>query len=259
MNGALLTAQTGLEAQNLRMQFISNNLANAETTGYKASNPEFAALMTMKIREPSGSEGAASGGLQVGTGVQTLGSVTNFTQGAPVETKRALDIMIDGDGFIPVAKDDGTRLFTRGGTFNIDADGVLVTLDNYALDPEVSVPDNTESITINKDGTIQVKTPDSDELTEVGQIEIVKFLNPNGLRTLAGGYYEKIIDSSGDEITGTPSEDGFGTIMQGYKESSNVNTITELVNMINAQRGYEMNAKAMKASGDMMSTLNQTI
>ena len=259
MNGALLSAQTGLEAQNLRMQFISNNLANAETSGYKTSAPEFAALMTMRLREPSGTEGAATGGLQVGTGVQTLGSVTNFSQGAPIETKRSLDVMINGDGFIPVVKEDGTRLFTRGGTFSLDADGRIVTMDNYALDPEISIPDNAESVTIGKNGIIEVKTPDSDELSEVGQIEIIKFLNPNGLRVLAGGYYEKVIDSSGDEIIGTASEDGFGSIMQGYKESSNVNTINELVNMINAQRGYEMNAKSMKAAGDMMSTLNGAI
>lgn len=259
MNGALLSAQTGLEAQNMRMQFISNNLANAETSGYKAAKPEFAALMAIKVREPSGTEGAASGGLQIGTGVQTLGSVTDFSQGVPVETSRALDIMIDGDGFIPVIKDDGTRMFTRGGTFAIDADGRIVTMDNYALDPEVSIPDNAESITILKNGTIEVKTSDADELTEVGQIEIVKFLNPNGLRTVAGGYYQKLIDTSGDELIGTASEDGFGSIMQGYKEASNVNTISELVNMINAQRGYEQNAKAMKAAGDMMSTLNNAI
>lgn len=259
MNGALLSAQTGLEAQNLRMQFISNNLANAETSGYKASRPEFVALMTMKVREPSAADGAASGGLQVGTGVQTLGSVTDFSQGAPVETKRALDIMLDGEGFIPVVKEDGTRLFTRGGTFNLDQDGRIVTMENYALDPEVSIPDNAEGIVINKDGVIEVKTADADELTEVGQIEIIKFLNPNGLQSVAGGYYEKLIDTSGDEIVGTASENGFGSIMQGYTESSNVNTITELVNMINAQRGYEMNAKAMKAAGDMMSTLNNTM
>ncbi|MCY9860973.1 flagellar basal-body rod protein FlgG [Vibrio coralliirubri] len=259
MNGALLSAQTGLEAQNLRMQFISNNLANSETTGYKSTSPEFAALMTLRVREPSASEGAASGGLQVGTGVQTIGSVTDFSQGAPVETKRSLDIMINGDGFIPVVKEDGTRIFTRGGSFNIDADGRIVTLENYALDPEISVPDNAEAVMIAKDGVVEVKTADSDEMTEIGQLEIVKFLNQNGLRILEGGYYEKVVDASGDEMIGTADEDGYGSFMQGYKEASNVNTITELVNMINAQRGYEMSAKAMTAAGDMMSTLNNAV
>lgn len=259
MNGALLTAQTGLEAQDLRMKFIANNLANAETTGYKASSPEFAALMTIKIREPSGTEGAASGGLQVGTGVKTLGSVVNFTQGSPVETSRELDIMIDGDGFLPVLKEDGSRLFTRGGALTLDSEGRIVTMDNYTLDPEIIIPENTETISFNQNGVVEVKTSDSDELIEIGQLEIVKFLNPNGLRLSGGGYYEKIIDTSGDELIGTPSEDGFGAIMQGYTESSNVNSISELVNMINAQRGYEMNAKSMKAAGDMMSTLNNVV
>ncbi|ELP6119118.1 TPA: flagellar basal-body rod protein FlgG [Vibrio vulnificus] len=259
MNAALFTAKTGLEAQNARLQSISNNIANAETDGFKASRPEFAALMSINVQAASSAEGAATGGLQVGTGVGIVGSITDFSQGHAKQTDRTLDVMIEGDGFLAVNKEDGTRLFTRGRTLVVDQEGRLSTSDNYKLSPEISIPDNATKIQFNPNGQVMVKTADSDELTEVGQLEIVKFANVNGLTHVSGGYYQKNIDTSGDELIGIASEDGFGSIRQGFLETSNVNTVNELVDMINAQRGYEMASKAVKASSETMKTLNNSI
>lgn len=259
MNGTLATAATGLNAFDTKMQFISNNLANSQTTGYKQSSPEFATLMTINVRQPSNAGGAASAGLQVGTGVGVIGTTTDFSQGQPMQTGKPLDLMINGDGFLPVTKEDGTRLYTRSASLIVNADGLLSTGDNMLVDPEITIPQNAESIKITPDGKIEVKLAGDTDTTEVGQLQLVKFMNNNGLQKISGTYFQKNVSTSGDEITGDPNVDGFGSIMQGYLEGSNVNATKELVAMIETQRGYEQISKTMTASSDMMKTLNQSV
>ena len=259
MNGTLATAATGLSALDTKMQFISNNLANSQTTGFKSSTPEFATLMTINVRQPSSVGGASSAGLQVGTGVGIAGTSTDFSQGQPMQTGKPLDVMINGDGFIPVMKDDGTRLYTRSCSLIVNADGMLSTSDNMLIDPEISIPQNAESIKITPSGKIEVKLSGDTDTTEIGELQLVKFMNNNGLQKISGTYFQKNISTSGDEINGTPNADGFGSLMQGYLEGSNVNATKELVAMIETQRGYEQISKTMTASSDMMKTLNQSV
>ncbi len=258
MNGSLLTAKTGLQAQELNLNFISNNIANASTAAYKATRPEFAQLMAVTISEASTVEGGAAGGLQVGTGVTATGMVVDFSQGQPIQTDRELDAMIGGNGFFKVVNEDGDEFYTRGGSFVLDEDGRFSTITNYTLEPEITVPEDVESILINKDGTVIGKSTANPEGEELGQIELFRFMNNNGLRQLDGGLYQ-ISDTSGDEIAGLPDADGFGYLMQNYVEGSNVDTVTEMVNMIDAQRAYEMSSKALEASNQTMQQLNQVV
>lgn len=258
MNGSLYTSKTALQAQELSLQYISNNIANMKTTAYKATRGEFSELMAVKIREASPAEGSATGGLQVGTGVKAVGTLTDFKQGQPILTNRELDVMIQGDGFFKVTNADGQEFYTRKGAFIVNEDGKLSTVDNYVLDPEIEIPDNTKNILFEKDGRVVAITPDAVEGEEVGQMELYKFINPNGLRQTDGGMYE-ITESSGDEISGEPEEDGFGNILQNYLEGSNVDGVTEMVNLISAQRGYEMASKSLNASNEIMKTLNNSV
>ncbi|WP_210498414.1 flagellar basal-body rod protein FlgG [Vibrio crassostreae] len=258
MNGSLLTSKTGLQAQELQLQYISNNIANASTASYKASRPEFAALMAVKVREASSSEGSATGGLQVGTGVKAVGMVVDYSQGQPIQTGRELDVMIQGDGFFKVVNEDGDEYYTRKGSFVIDEDGMLSSLSNYTLDPQIEIPEDAETVTFEKDGTVIAKSVDNPEGDEVGQIELYRFINNNGLKQMDDGLYQ-MTESSGDEIAGDPNDSSFGYLLQGYTEGSNVDTVTEMVNMITAQRGYEMASKTMNASNEMMQSLNNIL
>ncbi len=258
MNGALLTSKTGLQAQDLQLQYISNNIANASSNTYKASRPEFAPLMSIQVRDTSATDGGASGGLSVGTGVQAIGKVVDFSQGQPVATERETDIMIQGNGFFKVTNEDGDEFYTRNGAFIVNEDGQISTIDNYVLDPAIDIPDDAETITFNRDGTVVVKSTANPEGEEVGQIELYKFMNNNGLRQLDSGLYQAA-DTSGDEIAGLPDEDSFGYILQGYVEGSNVDTVVEMVNMIDAQRNYEMASKCLEAANSLMQTLNNVV
>lgn len=258
MNGSLLTSKTGLQAQDLQLQFISNNIANASSSAYKASRPEFAPLLAVNVRETSTADGAASGGLMVGTGVKAVGSVVDFGQGQAILTDRETDIMIQGEGFFKVTNEDGDEFYTRNGSFIVNEDGELSTISNYILEPAIDIPEDAETITFNRDGTIVVKSTDNPEGEEVGQIELFKFMNNNGLRQLDSGLYQAT-DTSGDEIAGIPDADSFGYVLQGYVEGSNVDTVTEMVNMISAQRNYEMASKSLEASNTLMQQLNQIV
>ena len=259
MNGTLATAATGLNAFDTKMQFISNNLANSQTTGFKQSSPEFATLLTINVRQPSSANGAASAGLQIGTGVGVVGTTTDFSQGQPTQTSKPLDLMINGDGFVPVVKDDGTRLYTRSLALMVNADGLLSTSDNMLVDPEITIPQNAESIKITPSGKIEVKLAGDTDSTEIGQLQLVKFMNNNGLQKVSGTYFQKNVSTSGDEIIGDPNSEGFGSVMQGFLEGSNVSATKELVSMIETQRGYEQISKTMTAASDMMKTLNQSV
>ncbi|MDK9793910.1 flagellar basal-body rod protein FlgG [Vibrio sp. D431a] len=258
MNATLYAAKTGLSAQDLKLTYIANNIANAESTAYKAQRPEFAALMSKKVREPSATEGAAAGGLQIGSGVQAVGTVTDFSQGIVQETKRKYDLMIQGDGFFKVIKEDGSELYTRNGAFMVNEDGDLATHDNYLLEPSINIPDNATSVEIDRKGKVLVRYSDNPEGEELGEIELYKFINPNGLLQLDGGMYAAT-ESSGDEIAGIGDEDGFGYLMQGYLEGSNVNTINEMVAMITAQRAYDSSSKALQAANQTQQQLTQVI
>lgn len=258
MNSSLYISKTGLQAQDLNLQYISNNIANASSTAYKASKAEFGALMTQMVREASPSDGSATGGLQVGTGVKAVGSITDFSQGEAVQTNRELDVMIQGEGYFKVLNDDGEEFYTRKGSFIVNEDGNLATLDNYVLSPQISIPSEATSITFNSDGIVTVTTPDNTSGEDIGQIELYRFVNQNGLKSLDSSLYGKT-ETSGDEISGFPNESSFGSLSQNYLEGSNVDTVTEMVNMITAQRSYELASKTLNTSNEMLEALNNVV
>ena len=251
---ALNTAATGMEAQQLQIDNISNNLANVNTTGFKKSRTEFQDLIyqTLKSVNAGGLDtNGTPAELQVGHGTRTIATQRNYSQGEPMATQDPLDMMINGTGFFQIMMPDGTMSYSRDGSFKMSADGMLVTADGYAMDPEIVLPQDTASISIDSEGIVSVLLIGDSEPQEVGQIELARFMNPVGLSNIGQNLF-KPTAASGDPIIGTPGNEGFGTLMQGYLEGSNVQVIEEMVNMIVAQRAYELNSKAIKTAEDML-------
>ncbi|GBE01018.1 flagellar basal-body rod protein FlgG [bacterium BMS3Bbin06] len=258
MMRSLFIAATGMEAQKLNIEVISNNLANANTPGFKKSRADFQELMYQEIKTP----GAASGdgaqlpsGIQIGLGVKPAAVQKIFEQGDFVQTGNPLDMTIEGGGFFQVVKPDGEIAYTRAGTFKLDSEGRIVTSNGYAVEPEITIPSDTTQITIGDDGRINVLQPGSNTPTEVGQMELAKFANPGGLKPIGKSLFVETA-SSGAPNTGTPGSDGLGTIQQGFIEMSNVDVVEEMIQLIVSQRAYELSSKTVQAVDEMLQMTN---
>lgn len=256
---SLSTASTGMAAQQANMDVIANNMANVNTTGFKKSRAEFEDLMYQTTKEP----GAASGlnaisptGVQVGLGVRTAGVQKDFDYGSAKQTKQPFDLNIEGAGFFPVQLSDGQIGYTRDGSFKKDANGKIVDKNGNALQPDIVIPQNASAINISPTGQVQVIVGNGREPQNVGQIELVNFVNPAGLKALGKNVFVPS-PSSGLPQQGQPGQQGLGQIAQGELESSNVNIVEEMVNMITAQRAYETNSKVIQASDQMLQYMNQ--
>lgn len=256
---SLSTASTGMAAQQTNMDVIANNLANVSTTGFKKSRAEFEDLMYQATKEP----GAASGlnaisptGVQVGLGVRTAGVQKDFDIGSPKATKQPLDLSIEGPGFFPVQLGDGQIGYTRDGSFKKDPSGRVVDKNGNALQPEIVIPQNATSISISPTGQVAVLVGNAQQPQNIGQIELVNFVNPAGLRSLGKNVYVPS-SASGLPQQAQPGAQGLGQIAQGELEGSNVNIVEEMVNMITAQRAYETNSKVIQASDQMLQYMNQ--
>ena len=260
-NAAMHVARTGLDSQAARMRVIANNLANVNTTGFKKDRAEFETLayQTMTVPgAPSSAENRYAVGLALGSGVQMTGTARVNTQGAMTQTDNPLDMAIEGDGFFQVLRPDGTTGYTRAGNFSLSAEGQIVTSDGMRLQPEISVPEGATSVTIGTDGTVSVTQQGQTEATEVGRIEISRFVNESGLQAVGGNLYIETA-ASGTPQTGAPGEEGRGSIRQGALEGSNVNVVQELVDMIETQRAYEVNSKMISANDEMLRNANQQL
>ncbi len=258
MNRALRTAATGMFAQQLNVDLIAHNLANVNTTGFKKTRPEFQDLMyqTLKVSgtstDPNIQEASE---IQVGNGAVPVATTRNFSQGDIQPTNNQLDFAIQGEGFFEIRRPDGTFGYTRDGTFKVSAEGTLVTSQGYSVEPGITIPADTTSITVSPDGTVEAATVGSTTPTQIGQMEMAKFVNPGGLRAIGDDLYVET-PASGAPITGTATSEGFGEIMQSHLESSNVDVVEEMVNMITAQRAYEINSKTIKTVDDMLTIAN---
>jgi flagellar basal-body rod protein FlgG len=260
MNLALWSAKTGLDAQNTQMAIIANNLANANTTGYKSQRAAFQDLMYQNIRQvgaQSTQNTQYSTGLTLGTGVRIVATETNYTQGSVTTTNGALDVAVNGRGFLQITMPDGTLAYTRDGSLTLDSQGNVVTASGYPLQPAVTVPAGTQSVTIGNDGAVTAVSA-SNKATQIGQIQLADFVNEQGLQPIGNNL---AIESaaSGTPQTGTPGANGLGTVQEGSLETSNVNTVTELVNMIECQRAYEMNSKAITTADQMLQYLTTNL
>ncbi|HEY8328660.1 MAG TPA: flagellar basal-body rod protein FlgG [Rhodanobacter sp.] len=257
MFSSLWVAKTGLDAQQTRMDVISNNLANANTTGYKSARASFQDLVYQNLRQPGGQtteQTQAPSGLMLGTGVRVVGSEKLFTQGNIEQTGNSLDVAVQGRGFLQVTMPDGTIAYTRDGSLHMDQNGQIVTANGYAVDPAVSIPANAQSITIGSDGTISVSVPGQAATQQIGTVQLADFINPAGLQPNGDNLYLETASSGSPQI-GQPGLNGLGTLAQGALESSNVNVVEQMVNMIETQRTYEMNSKAVSAADSMLQFL----
>lgn len=258
---SLYVAKSGLDAQQMRLSTISNNLANVNTTGFKRDRAIFEDLLYQTVRQPGASSSQDTqlpSGLSLGTGVRVVATEKLFTQGNFTQTNNTLDLAIEGRGFFEVLLPNGTTAYTRDGSFQIDSQGQMVTSSGYALQPAITIPASTSSVTIGDDGTVTATIPGSSTATQVGNIQLVDFINATGLQPLGGNLYAETT-SSGAPQAGNPGLNGLGSLIQGAIETSNVNVVEELVGMIEAQRGYEMNAKAIETSDNMLQYLNNNL
>ena len=254
MNQALWIAKTGLDAQQTKMSNIANNLANAGTTGYKRSRAIFADLLYQNVRQvgaQSSQDTQLPSGLMMGTGVRTVATEKLFTQGNLSQTDNLLDMAVQGRGFFQVLLPDGTQAYTRDGSFQVDNQGQMVTSNGYVLQPAITIPENAQSVNIGTDGTVSVSLPGSNGTTQIGTVQLADFVNPAGLQAMGDNLYLES-SASGSPQPGNPGLNGLGTLNQGYVESSNVNVVEELVNMIETQRAYEMNSRAISTTDQML-------
>jgi len=256
---ALRTAASGMSAQELNIEVISNNIANINTTAFKKNTPQFQDLMYQQVSVSpinlGESSTAVSGNtLQIGNGVQPTSTEKIFSQGDMTQTNNQLDLAISGQGFFQVKKPDGTFAYTRDGSFKVDSEGKIVTSSGYYLDPSVTIDENTLSVAIGKDGSVQA-TKVGGATSTIGNIELARFMNPGGLKSIGDNLYE-LTDASGTPIIGTPNASSFGSVNQGYLEASNVDIVQEMISMIAAQRAYEINSKTVQTVEQMMQMAN---
>jgi flagellar basal-body rod protein FlgG len=256
---SLWTAKTGLDAHQTSMDVITNNLANVSTNGFKRSRPVFEDLLYQTLRQPGAASSQATtipSGLMIGTGVRTVGTEHIFTQGSVQRTENPLDLAIQGNGFFQIQMPDGTLAYTRDGSFTKDANGQVVTANGYPLSPAITIPANAISVSITRDGIVSYTQAGVTAPTQVGNIQLASFVNNGGLQSTGENLYVETA-SSGTPTPNTPGTNGTGLLNQGYVETSNVNVAEELVSMIVAQRGYEMNSKAITTSDQMLARLTQ--
>ncbi len=256
---ALYSAATGMTAQQLNVDNIANNLANANTAGYKARRAQFQDLLYQNLVQP----GAAAGqqttvptGLQIGLGTKAASNEIIFTQGNFSQTDNPMDLVIQGNGFFQVRRASGEIAYTRAGSFHLDKEGNMVTADGDALEPQITVPAGALSVTIATDGTVSYQLSGQSGAQKAGQIQLAGFQNPAGLNSIGRNLYLPT-DSSGEPVVANPGgQEGLGTLLQGYQEQSNVSIVEEFINLIEAQRAYEANSKVVKAADDMYQQVN---
>ena len=259
MINSLWIAKTGMEAQQMQLDVISNNLANVSTNGFKRGHAVFEDLMYQNLRQV-GSAGSEQSqlptGLQVGLGVRTVATTRSFSQGSLQQSANNLDVAIKGNGFFQVTMPDGSNGYTRDGSFQVDAQGRMVTTSGHPVAGGVTIPQNAQSVTVGADGVVSVILPGSTQPTPAGTITLANFVNPAGLEPRGQNIYSESA-ASGAPNVGNPTSNGLGSLMQGYVETSNVNVVQELVTMIQTQRAYEMNSKAVQTSDQMLQKLAQ--
>lgn len=256
---ALYSAASGMNAQQMNVDNIANNLANSNTAGYKARRVQFQDLLYQNMIQPGAAAGQSSvvpTGLQLGLGTRSASNEIVFTQGDFSETDNPLDVVIQGNGFFQVLQPNGTLAYTRSGQFHMDANGNLVDPNGNLLQPNITLPQNAQSITIATDGTVSYTLPNQTAAQTAGQIQLAGFANPSGLNSLGQNLYQPTT-ASGAAILGNPGgTEGMGTLLQGYTEESNVSVVTEFVNLIMSQRAYEANSKVVKAGDEMYQDIN---
>ncbi|OSN01727.1 flagellar basal-body rod protein FlgG [Lonsdalea populi] len=256
---SLWIAKTGLDAQQTNMDVISNNLANVSTNGFKRQRAVFEDLLYQTVRQPgaqSSEQTTLPSGLQLGTGVRPVSTERLHSQGNLEQTENTKDIAINGQGFFQVLLPDGTTAYTRDGSFQLDANGQMVTSSGYQVQPAITVPDTAISMTVARDGVVSVTEQGQAAATQIGQLTLSTFINPTGLQSLGENLYQET-QSSGAPTESTPGQNGSGVLYQGYVETSNVNVAEELVDMIQVQRAYEINSKAVSTSDAMLQRLTQ--
>jgi len=261
MEASLWVSKTGLDAQQMRMTVISNNLANVNTVGFKRDRAVFEDLLYQNIRQAGGSTGGdnqAPTGLMIGTGVRIVATEKTHTQGSMIQTKNALDLAIQGEGMFQVLQPDGTFGYTRDGSFKLSVDRELVTASGMQLQPAITIPQNAESISIGEDGTVSIQPYGNAEEQVIGQLLLARFVNYAGLEPMGKNLYRET-SASGAPVVGVPDADGAGRISQGSLEAANVNVVEEMVNMIETQRAYEINSKAISSVDSMLRFLNQNL
>jgi flagellar basal-body rod protein FlgG len=259
MMRALSTAATGMIAQQLNVDTIANNLANVNTASFKKTRVRFQDLLYQDLR-PAGNpaRAGAPAELAIGHGTRLAATERNWHQGTTEQTDNPLNLLIEGNGFFQVRRPDGTIAYTRDGSFFVSADGALVNSDGLYVEPQIFVPEDVREISISNEGVLSVNFVDSNDTEEIGQIELVRFLNPAGLESLGRNQFAPTA-ASGEPIPGTPGSAGFGLVLSGYLEGSNVEVVEEMVSLITAQRAYEINSRSIQASDEMLSTATQLV
>ncbi|WP_431261169.1 flagellar basal-body rod protein FlgG [Roseateles chitinivorans] len=256
---SLWTAKTGMETQQTQLDVISHNLANVSTNGFKKSHAVFEDLMYQTLRQPGANnteQTTLPTGMQVGLGSRAVATSRSHSQGSLTQTSNYLDVAVKGNGFFQVQMPDGTTAYTRDGSFQLDANGQVVTNNGNTVLPGIIVPADSKTLTIGADGTVSVTTAASATPTTLGQLQLANFINPPGLESLGGNLYAETV-ASGTPQTGAPGQNSLGTVQQGFVETSNVNVVEELVQMIQTQRAYEMNSKAITTTDQMLQKLSQ--
>lgn len=251
---SLATAASGMEAQQTRLDVTANNIANVSTNGFKKGRAEFADLVYQQLRPagaPTGDGTTAPSGTEVGLGTRLVATAREQSQGELHQTGNPLDLAIEGHGFLPVTLPSGETGYTRNGAMQLSAEGRLVTSEGYAIGGEITVPPEAQSISIAVDGTVSAKIPGETQAIELGKIQLATFVNPSGLEA-QGGTLFKETTASGAAVLGAPGEGGAGTLRQGMLEVSNVNVVTEMIDLIAGQRAYEINSRVIKAADDML-------
>jgi flagellar basal-body rod protein FlgG len=261
MEAALWIAKTGLDAQQTRMDVISNNLANVNTTAFKSDRAIFEDLLYQNVKQPGGqttNNTLSPTGMMLGTGVKVVATEKMHKQGDMINTQAALDLAVQGNGFFQIQLPDGSTGYTRDGTFQLSNTGQVVTALGYPLLPNITIPNNASSITVGTDGTVSVELINGQGAQTLGQLQLANFVNPTGLQPIGNNLYQST-QASGQPQLLQPGVNGAGTLNQGSLEASNVNVVEEMVNMIEVQRAYEINSKAVSAVDDMLKFMNQNV